>query len=127
MPTTAAKQGTGEIRHDLEPLTTRFAALGSPVRATWLSGVMGGEAPGPSTYWIDAVVELQPATAAALRAKAAGPSPEQPAVVEPLRELVPKGLLVGPELDAAFAQGSFRASAYIAKDADVLVLVALGE
>ncbi len=127
MSTTAIKQGTGEVRHDLGPLTSRFSALGTPVSATWLSGTLAGEAPGPSTYWIDAVVHVQPDVAAELRAKATGPAPERPDVVEPLRALQPDGLLVGPQLDAAFAQGRFRATAHIAKDADVVVLTALGE
>lgn len=55
---TARKEGSGEIRTDLTPLIERFPALEDAQSARWLSGTYGGIAPGPSTYWIDAVVDL---------------------------------------------------------------------
>ncbi len=56
------------MRTDLEPLTKRFSALGGPVSATWMSGTMGdARVPGPSTYWLDAIVELAPMRARDLR------------------------------------------------------------
>jgi len=74
----AEKSGTGETRTDLEPLTKRFSALGDPVAATWISGTMGSsDVPGPSTYWIDAVVEVTPAQADELRRDYA-PKPPTP-------------------------------------------------
>lgn len=38
MSTTAEKNGDGRLRTDLEPLTSRFAALDQPVSAAWMSG-----------------------------------------------------------------------------------------
>jgi hypothetical protein len=69
-PPTAQKTGTAQIRHDLEPLIKRFPGLGAPVSATWMSGTFGDpRVPGPSTYWIDAVVQLRPEQATDLRAQ----------------------------------------------------------
>ena len=125
---TATKTGTGDVRTDLEPLTKRFSALGQPVSATWMSGTLGGEAPGPSTYWIDAVVELTPDAATALRSTSPTPTAETPDVEDGVRSEMPSGQLLRSEaLDARFAQGSFRAKAYLAADSDVVVLVALGQ
>jgi len=60
----AEKSGTGERRNDVEPLVRRFPLLGQPVAAVWYSGTMGSDdAPGPSTYWIDAVVTVDADTA----------------------------------------------------------------
>jgi hypothetical protein len=124
----ATKTGTGQVRHDLDPLTKRFTALGRPVAATWMSGTLDGEAPGPSTYWIDAVVRLSPDTATALRAHSPAPTTETPDVEDGVRSALPTGqLLCSDALDAAFAQGSFRAKAYLAADSDTVVLVALGQ
>ena len=124
----ATKTGTGDVRTDLEPLTKRFSALGTPVSATWMSGTVGGDAPGPSTYWIDAVVEVTPETAATLRAASPEPTTETPDVEDGVRSALPSGqLLRSTSLDALFAQGSFRAKAYLAADSDTVVLVALGQ
>jgi len=126
--TPGTKTGTGEVRTDLEPLTKRFSALGQPVSATWMSGTLGGDAPGPSTYWIDAVVKVAPETAATLRATSPQPATETPGVEDGVRAGLPSGqLLTSKALDALFAQGSFRAKAYLAADSDTVVLVALGQ
>lgn len=124
----ATKTGTDQVRTELEPLTKRFSALGNPVSATWMSGTMGGSAPGPSTYWIDAVVEVTPETAATLRAASPEPTAQTPEVEDGVRSALPSGpLLRSTALDALFAQGSFRAQAYLAADSDTVVLVALGQ
>ena len=50
---------SGGLRTDSDPLTKRYAVLGTPRGVTWVSGTVGDErVPGPSTYWIDAVVVL---------------------------------------------------------------------
>ena len=125
----ATKTGTGEVRHDLDPLTKRFTALGAPVSATWMSGTLGGEAPGPSTYWIDAVVELDPEVARSLASETgAEETTEEPAVVDDLAASLPDGpLLAGPALDARFAESGFVTTAYLDVDDATLVLVSLGE
>lgn len=125
--TTPSKTGSGETRHDLAPLVSRFSALNDPVSATWQSGTLSGSAPGPTTYWIDAVIRLAPATATSLRPLATVGAAQPPQVVEALRADLPTDLRTGPALDAAFAQGGFRATAYLSTGSDVIVLVALGQ
>lgn len=40
-----------------EPLTKRFSVLADPREVQWMSGTYGNPRnPGPSTYWIDAVI-----------------------------------------------------------------------
>ncbi|WP_344254827.1 hypothetical protein [Terrabacter carboxydivorans] len=129
-PDTSTKVGTGQLRTDLEPLTKRFGALGRPVSATWMSGTLRSGSPGPSTYWIDAVVQLAPDSAAVLRAASPAPTPsgDAPDVEAGLRASLPSGpLLRSQTLDALFAEGSFRARAYLAADSDTVVLVARGQ
>ncbi|MEO7447860.1 MAG: hypothetical protein ABI336_06245 [Humibacillus sp.] len=122
------KTGTGEVRHDLDPLTKRFSALGTPVSATWMSGTLDSSAPGPSTYWIDAVVQLSPETAATLRDASPTPTAETPEVEGGVRAALPSGqLLRSGDLDALFAQGPFRAKAYLSAGSDTVVLVSLGQ
>ncbi len=130
MADTPTKNGTGEVRTDLEPLTKRFSALGTPVAATWLSGTVGDEdVPGPTTYWIDAVVQLDPAVAQTLVDETQPQeTTEAPAVVDDLTGALPDGpLLTGPALDARFAESGFVATAYLDLDDATLVLVSLGE
>ncbi len=125
---TPVKEGDPTVRHDVEPLTKRFSALGTPVSATWRSGTLSGSAPGPSTYWIDAVVELSPAAAQALRATNPTASGSTLDVVDEVRAAIPAGtLLGGGALDAAFAQGTFRAHAHLVDGTDTVVLAALGQ
>jgi len=124
----AQKNGTGELRGDLPPLLKRFPLLGRPERVQWMSGTMGdARVPGPSTYWIDAVVQLQPDNAAWLRRQyAVQPGSEAPDVVEGLRALLPAGPWGrSAALDAALSQQGFLAKAYLS--GDQLVLVAIGQ
>ncbi|WP_139205418.1 hypothetical protein [Plantibacter sp. MMLR14_011] len=107
----ATRSGTGEIRHELGPLTDRFPQLASALSATWMSGTMGDErVPGPSTYWIDAVVVLDEAGYAELRALApdeAGSDvgAELPDLDPGLDDALPPGPFVrSSALDDAFSQ-----------------------
>lgn len=125
---TQTKDGTGQVRTDLKPLTTRFSALGEPISATWMSGTLGGDAPGPSTYWVDAVVKLSPETATSLRKVATTTAADSPDVPAEVKAQIPAGeLRRSPALDAKFAEGDFRAKAYLVEGTDTVVLVALGE
>jgi hypothetical protein len=127
---TPAKNGTGELRRDLGPLVKRWPVLDGATAATWLSGTRGNpDVPGPSTYWIDAVVTLDPATLRELDALAGlTPTSDTPAVVDDLVDDLPTGeLLTGSALDAAFRVGDWRATAYLSRDTGSVVLVALGE
>ncbi|WP_391857811.1 hypothetical protein, partial [Vibrio cidicii] len=111
----ATKSGTGEVRHTLEPVTSRFPQLVDAESATWMSGTMGdSRAPGPSTYWIDAVVELPEAEhAELLRAVPAAESPLPDDFSPRLQEAIPSGaLLTSSELNERFSQGRFVCRVY---------------
>lgn len=118
----------GPVRTDLPPLTSRFPALGTPVAATWQGGVLGDRrAPGPSTYWIEAVVTVPPQTAAALAARVGPPQPAAPSVAAPLAAALPDGpWSAGPALDEAFATGEFSGNVFLAADDAVVVLLMIG-
>jgi hypothetical protein len=57
-------------RTDKAPLARRFPFLGEFARCTWVSGIeddrSGGRVPGPSSYSIEAYVDLDPAQTKAL-------------------------------------------------------------
>jgi len=106
------KTGTGELRTDLAPLTERFADLADAESAEWSSGTLGSagdddRVPGPSTYWIDAVVVLPQASYDALRAEYEyTASAGSPGVADALAASVPAGeFVVSPGLDERFAVG----------------------
>lgn len=121
-----SKVGSGETRHDLEPLTKRFPVLAGATDASWLSGELEGSAPGPTTYWIDAVVTVPEATASTLLATDPAPATTTPEVVTPLAGSVPDGLRTSSALDDLFAQGDFRGTAWVTADGRTVVLTALG-
>lgn len=126
----ATKNGDGAERNDVDPLVSRIPMLQGITGATWYSGTLGArDAPGPSLYWIDAVVTLPDGVAAELRAsldlaRAAG----APDVVTALQPAVPAGdLLTGEELDAAFSTTTWHTTAYLSASGDQVVLVVVGE
>jgi hypothetical protein len=91
------------LRHDLGPLVWRFPGLGSPAEAIWTSwNNSSGRSPGPTTYWIDAIVDLEPQRAEELRATASNSG--VPSVHDALRPHLPPGpFLAGPDLNAALS------------------------
>ena len=125
----AEKSGSGEVRHDLEPLTSRFPQLANAESATWLSGSLGDDrVPGPALKWIDAVVTLPAADMAALRESyALAPADAAPRVVEALEPELPTSLLAADGLDTAFSADGFQSRVYLADSADTLVLVTVFE
>lgn len=126
----AQKTGSGERRTDLGPLTDRFSALESPAGATWYSGTLGrGEAPGPSSYWIDAVVQLSDAQTEDL-VQRYGPesTAERPVVVDDLSSDLPSAPLVASdELDRAFSTAGFVSRVWLDPENGRLVLSAVGQ
>ncbi|MGM1060347.1 hypothetical protein [Saccharothrix sp. Mg75] len=125
----AVKSGTGELRTDLDPLLSRFPALGTPGGARWMSGTYGrADVPGPSTYWIDAVVAL-PADRVAGLVAAHHPTEQglRPSVADGLRDGLPPGpFLTGEALTRAFSGGRWSATAYLDVRSGTLVLTATG-
>lgn len=126
-PVRATKKVKGDKRTDAAPLVERFPALGTPVRVAWFSGTVAGSGFGPSTYWIDAVVQVTPQVASGLSALGAGQQ-ATPRVVDALAPDVPEGSFVSsPELDAAFHSDGWRVSAFLQPSSHTLVLSALGQ
>jgi hypothetical protein len=118
----------GPVRHDLEPLTKRFSALGSPRAATWQGGTLGSDrVPGPSTYWIEAVVQLEPGAAHPL-AEAHGATPvAAPGIDEALSPALTAGPWVaGDQLDGAFRAEGFSGRVFVDEQHDTLVLLVVG-
>jgi hypothetical protein len=114
------------LRTDLDPLTKRFPAIGQPTSATWESGTLGDSraAPGPSTYWIDAVVALEPQVATTLRSTSSDAGPAGPDLVQAVAEEVDgesyrKVALTGPQM--------WQVDAWLVDDSDVLVISARGQ
>lgn len=66
-----------------------------------------GDAPGPTTYWIDAVIEVQPAVADELRATYAPEAASTPPdVVSGIQDKLPAGTLLSSDaLDSAVSGG----------------------
>ena len=128
-PRSVDKSGDGTEQHELDPLATRIPALGDAVDSTWFSGTLGSaRAPGPSLYWIDAVVTLPPGVADELRSTLAlTPAEATPDVVEALGLVLPVGaLLVGDGLDEAFSHQTWQTTAYLSATGDEVVLEIIG-
>lgn len=132
-PTGNAPSGdttSDQIRHDLEPLMKRFPAIGHPISATWMGGALGVQSdsratvPGPSIYWIEAIIELEPSTADTLRSKYAPTASGQiPSLNEGLRTDLPTGhFLTSPELDTALSNKDWRSAAYLHDGSNTLVM-----
>lgn len=124
-PPPAEKSGSGAIRTDLAPLTSRFPDLGSAGSAIWMSGTMGDDrVPGPSTYWIDAVVTLPPTDHARLGelgplSVASLPGNFPPELVESIPSSETR---TSSELDEAFSPDGFWSEVLLVDDGATLVL-----
>ncbi|MEV0357714.1 hypothetical protein AB0H71_16810 [Nocardia sp. NPDC050697] len=119
------------VRHEPEPLTQRFPGLGEPVTTEWVSwdnNSERGAAPGPSTVWIEAVVELRPERAGELRALSMLTG-EDPDLRDPLRPLLPDGpFRTGRALDRALTgetASEWWPRAYLEETGNRLVLLAV--
>jgi hypothetical protein len=125
----ADKRGDGTLRTDAAPLTSRFSVLGEPPEAFWMAGTYGDpRVPGPSTYWIDAVVTLSADRVDALVTEhSPEPTNEAPDVVDAMVQYLPPGPFHTSEaLDDAFNEGRWWARVYLDPYASKLVLVATG-
>ncbi|WP_420120361.1 hypothetical protein [Nakamurella sp.] len=123
----ATRADPGPLRTDEDPLVRRFPPLGDPVAVSWRSGTTGDPAvPGPSTYWIDAAVQLDPTVAAGLRTTAGLSAAQLPALPSDVLAAAGAGpWLSGAALDAAFTTSGFGAQAYLSAG-DVVVIRAVG-
>lgn len=127
-PTIATKSGDGVVHHDLAPLATRVPALATATAVTWTSGTMGdGRAPGPSTYWIDAVVTLDQVQADHVRSGLTLAPVSRPTLAAPVDGAVPAGPLLGSdELNRRYAPDNWSATAYLTAEGSTLILQLMG-
>ena len=94
-----------------------------------MSGTYGDSRnPGPSTYWIDAVITLDDKHIDDLgRAYSPVPTGQAPSVVDGMRAYLPSGpFRTSDALDEAFKEGRWWARAYLDPQSHKLVLVATG-
>ncbi|MGH3975418.1 MAG: hypothetical protein ACRDS9_19120 [Pseudonocardiaceae bacterium] len=127
--TETQKAGTGELRTDEEPLMKRFSVLEAPREVRWMSGTYGDSRnPGPSTYWIDAVITLDDDQIDELTTAYSPASTSQtPSVVDGMKEHLPPGpFQTSDALNTAFKEGRWWARAYLDPQSNKLVLVATG-
>jgi hypothetical protein len=123
-PTNTDPQGR---RTDIQPLTTRFPALGTPEKAAWVSGTMGSDrAPGATTYWIDAVITLTPEQADQLIASAGSLAPVTLTTSEQIRADLSAGELSGSaQLNQALSTAMHPVQAGFGADHRTLVMKSL--
>ena len=118
-----------EIRTDTAPLTKRFPAIGEPVTASWVTWNSATDgAPGPTTYWIDAVVTLTPQTTKTLEALKLAAQGKTPEVADELRPAVSTGpFLSGAALDGALSTSGWMATGYLDPARNLLVINAIDD
>lgn len=119
------------VRSDPAPLLRRFPNLGHPVKTTWSSGTLGDVVVGPTSYWIDAVVEVTDEVANDLRALAAE-GVAMPSVISEIAVVAPEGPFVGsPQLNSHLVAnchvGTWWVSAAVSVGSKMVVLTAVGE
>ncbi|WP_156466195.1 hypothetical protein [Janibacter sp. Soil728] len=118
------------MRTDLDPLTRRFPAIGDPASAHWQSGTYGDDrVPGPSTRWIDAVVELDPEVANRLRLDTGPPTGTRPDLVPDIDAQVPD-LRLAPVTGFGHGDGvatGWSVQGWLVEGSDTLVLSAQGQ
>ncbi len=126
----ATKRLDGGLRSDPAPVLQRLPGLPQPRTISWASGVFGDPRnPGPSTYWIDAVVTLAAPDAARLAPMATEPRPAPTDLASPVAALLPAGDLLGSaSLDAAASPVTgWGARVYLVEGTSTLLITAVGE
>ncbi len=126
-PTTTKSVDPRGRRTDPQPLVDRFSALGTPQQVAWVSGTIGqSRVPGPTTYWIDAIITLSPEQAAGLIKQAGTLVPVTLTTNELLAPDRPVGVLSGSQqLNQALSTSTFGVQAGLGGDHRTLVLQAI--
>ena len=106
-PVVTASPPAMVVRHDVAELVATFPALGTPVSASWITWGNTGDDSEPSTLklnWIDAVVQVTPATMNAFVTQHESEDTElRPAVQKVLEPDLPPGpFRTGVELNILF-------------------------
>jgi len=126
---TDSKATDGVERHDLGPLVSRVPELAVASEATWYSGTVGDpRVPGPSTYWIDAVVTLPRVVMETILGQYDFAQADVPADLIPeLLPEVPNGRLMSSEaLNASWSYFPWFVSVYVSEGTDRLVVLIIG-
>lgn len=124
----AAAEST--VRTDREPIEKRFPGLGAFSSVHWLGGTVGDDrVPGPSLYFVEAVVQLAATDLTRLTANpdlATAADPKPPA---PLLPFVPEagGWSRSEQLEAGFAPPGWQAEILLHRDTGTAVISARGE
>jgi hypothetical protein len=121
---------SAEVRTDREPIADRFPQLGSFVDAHWVGGRLGDEQmPGPSTYFIEAVVTLDPDDLARLTERydfTRSPAPRSPASLAPFVE-GGSTWSTSAELDSGVGPSDWSSNVFVRLDDGVAYVSARGE
>lgn len=115
-----------ELRTDIEPIVGRVPTLGSDFTAQWFSNTTYNQrAPGPSTYWINALVTPADGVEALIDDQPL--SPGDPDVREQLAELLPEcGWEYSEEIDRAWGPIDWDTHVWFCQDSDQLVITMVG-
>lgn len=122
---------TAEVRTDRQPIADRFPQLGSFVDTHWVGGRLGDDwVPGPSTYFIEAVVTLSPDDVTRLASEY--PLTPGPAAPQPPASLGPfvggsSPWSTSRELDSSFGPSDWVSHVFIRLDDGVAYVSARGE
>jgi hypothetical protein len=122
---------SAELRTDREPIADRFPRLGAFVDAHWVGGRLGDDrVPGPSTYFIEAVVTLSPDDLARLSNEYAfGPAPTAPQPPSSLAPFLATGgsWSTSTELESGFGPPDWVSEVFVRLDDGVAYVSARGE
>lgn len=117
-----------EVRTDQQPLADEFPQLGGLVEAHWVGGRLGNDdVPGPSTYFIEAVVTLAPDDLARLTDRyeftTASDTPQPPQSLTPFLD---EGAVwsTSPALERSLAPPDWTAQVYVQLDRRVVYISA---
>lgn len=115
------------VRHDTEALAATFPALGAPVSASWIAWDNTGTRTESSTLqleWIDAVVQVTPATMNSLVTQyESEDSGHRPAVQKVLESALPPGpFRTGVELNMVFGAERRSTRVFLDPPRDTVVL-----
>lgn len=112
---------------DPAPILRRTSGLPDDAAYLWFSGTTGSDAPGPSTSWIDARIEMTETQLASLGDLGTVASTSTPAVVPELAERLEGTWHEAPAIADRIAAEGWDARAWVAEGAPVLVLTLIGQ
>lgn len=117
-----------EAMTDPGPVQARTTGLPPDGEYLWYSGTMGSDAPGPTTYWVDARVVLPDPTGSSFAGLCDDDAEAKPDVVAPLAAELPEGPYRSCDaLDSAVAPPEWNPQVWISEDASTLVIRLVGE